>query len=336
MNGNEEYKRPEEIERDLEQTRAEVSSTLDAIQEKLTPGQLMDQAIDYWRRSAPADFGSNLSRNVRDNPLPVALVGIGLGWLMMSTRKQETRYAPYREDYVSDEEDYDYGSAYDYDSASHGYGAMESNYGESGESALERAKSSASSAAEQVKDKAAELKARAGEGMQHMRDKASALSGRGSGRYEGMRHRAAGMRSSLSERAGSARARMSDLRERSREGYYRARGTISQTIDEQPLVLGAIGVAIGAALGATLPATRREDEWLGEQRDELLHRTRETARRYAEPMQESARNIAQEAEQGIRQTTGMDSVQEPASADEYIGSASDAGTSSDNRPTGSL
>src|SRR5690606_4347855 len=51
MNGNEEYKRPEEIERDLEQTRAEVSSTLDAIQEKLTPGQLMDQAIDYWRRS---------------------------------------------------------------------------------------------------------------------------------------------------------------------------------------------------------------------------------------------------------------------------------------------
>src|SRR5690606_14145046 len=53
MNANEENKRPEEIERDLEQTRAEVCSTLDAIQEKLTPGQLMDQALDYWRRSGP-------------------------------------------------------------------------------------------------------------------------------------------------------------------------------------------------------------------------------------------------------------------------------------------
>ena len=51
---NEDPRRPEEIEDDIERTRAEVSSTLDAIQSRLTPGQMMDQALQYLRSSGTA------------------------------------------------------------------------------------------------------------------------------------------------------------------------------------------------------------------------------------------------------------------------------------------
>lgn len=331
MNANEENKRPEEIERDLEQTRAEVSSTLDAIQEKLTPGQLMDQAIDYWRRSAPADFGSNLSRSVRDNPLPVALVGIGLGWLMVSSRKQEPRYGAYRDDYPYDD---DYRS--DYATTTHGYGSLDSpRYDESDESMLERVKtgasetagqlrSSAAETADEIRDKASELTARAGHAVDSMRGKASEYGGR-------MRRGGEGLRGRLSESASSARARVGDLRERSRDGYYRARGSIAQTIEEQPLVLGAVGVAIGAALGASLPATRREDELLGEQRDQLLERTRETAREYVEPMRESVERAAQHVQEEVQQqTAGMSQGQQTGS--EFGGTQSASGEVDSDRP----
>ncbi|MGH6899967.1 MAG: hypothetical protein ACREJ5_26005 [Geminicoccaceae bacterium] len=40
-------------------------------------------------------------------------------------------------------------------------------------------------------------------------------------------------------------------------------------LHEQPLVLGAIGLAVGAAIGAALPKTETEDEWMGDTRDRL-------------------------------------------------------------------
>jgi len=42
-------------------------------------------------------------------------------------------------------------------------------------------------------------------------------------------------------------------------------------LNEQPLVLGAVGVALGAAIAAAVPRTRAEDEWLGEASDRLAH-----------------------------------------------------------------
>ncbi len=89
-------RRPEDIENDIERTRAEVSSTIDAIQEKLTPGEMMDQALRYLRAHGAGDFGRNLGRQVRDNPLPVALVGLGVAWLAMGGRRHGD--PPARED----------------------------------------------------------------------------------------------------------------------------------------------------------------------------------------------------------------------------------------------
>lgn len=74
----------DQIERDLEHTRAHLDATIDALQTKLSPGQMVDQAVAYVREGGGADFARNLGRKVRDNPLPVTLAAVGLGWLMVA------------------------------------------------------------------------------------------------------------------------------------------------------------------------------------------------------------------------------------------------------------
>ena len=44
-----ERRTPEQIERELEQTRTDIGRTIEAIQHKITPGQLADQAYGYLR-----------------------------------------------------------------------------------------------------------------------------------------------------------------------------------------------------------------------------------------------------------------------------------------------
>jgi hypothetical protein len=74
-----------QIERDLAQTRARMDTRLNDLQERLSPGQVIDDLMTYFRGSEGGDFARNLMTSVRDNPLPAALTGIGLTWLMASS-----------------------------------------------------------------------------------------------------------------------------------------------------------------------------------------------------------------------------------------------------------
>lgn len=72
----------EDIEDEIARTRGEMTDTLTAIERKLSPQQIMDQAVDTMR-----EFLSDRSRvaqMVRDNPIPLALIGLGLGWMAVS------------------------------------------------------------------------------------------------------------------------------------------------------------------------------------------------------------------------------------------------------------
>ncbi|MGC2857170.1 DUF3618 domain-containing protein [Novispirillum sp. DQ9] len=76
---------PDEIERDLADTRRHLDATLDALQARMSPGSLFEDALDYARRDGGA-FGRNFVETIRDNPVPATLVTIGLGWMMASGR----------------------------------------------------------------------------------------------------------------------------------------------------------------------------------------------------------------------------------------------------------
>ncbi|MGH8741625.1 MAG: DUF3618 domain-containing protein, partial [Burkholderiales bacterium] len=64
-------RRPEEIQAEIARTRGDMDATLTAIEQRLTPGQLVDQGIDYIRNSGANEFVSNLGGSVKSNPMPV-------------------------------------------------------------------------------------------------------------------------------------------------------------------------------------------------------------------------------------------------------------------------
>jgi hypothetical protein len=75
---------PARIERDLDATRSRLGSHLSELQDRLSPGQVLDELMGYFRGNEGAAFGRNLVDSVRGNPMPAALTGIGLAWLMAS------------------------------------------------------------------------------------------------------------------------------------------------------------------------------------------------------------------------------------------------------------
>lgn len=238
---------PEQIERDIRDTRAEVGATLDAIQSKLTPGQMMDQALGYLRTSLPADFGRSMNETVRNNPLPVALVGIGLAWMMASGRSGSAVHSPRMGTRRHD----DPWQASDSSSSS--------SLRDTAQHATDRARDWVGETADQARECIAD-------GAESMRER-------------------------MADTAGSAREGVSDLAHRTREQMDHARARASMMINEQPLLVGALGIALGAAVGAALPETRREDELMGELRDDLMARGSDKAREYADRATDKAREM---------------------------------------------
>jgi hypothetical protein len=87
---------------DIETTRAHMSETVDAIQEKLSPGNMVDDATSAVRDATigkaqaaagtvsdtARGWGSGALETIRQNPIPAALAGVGLGWLLVVSRRQ--------------------------------------------------------------------------------------------------------------------------------------------------------------------------------------------------------------------------------------------------------
>src|SRR6516225_9345320 len=75
------------LEREAEDTLWQLSGTLDELRGRMTPGRVVDQVIDYTRGSPAAEFMRNLGREVRENPIPLVVVGIGILWLLLATNR---------------------------------------------------------------------------------------------------------------------------------------------------------------------------------------------------------------------------------------------------------
>ncbi|XIA64383.1 hypothetical protein ACFIOY_36870 [Bradyrhizobium sp. TZ2] len=102
------------------------------------------------------------------------------------------------------------------------------------------------------------------------------------GFHEGLRHARRAASDAMSGRAdtfsdrfdeGAAGARemwnlLSDAMPR-KETLAQAQSSLSDLIERQPLVLGAVGLAIGAAVAGALTKSSLEDEWIGEASDSL-------------------------------------------------------------------
>ncbi len=320
---------PEEIEHDLDRTRAQVSSTIDEIQSRLTPGQMMDQAFQYARTSLPADFGANLGNAVRDNPVPVALVSVGLAWLMMSGR-QSDGHARARRQLYSSRDLAGRNAAADYDEL---YGAsyatgMDTEGAQEGK--MHRAAAAMSEKGSDLKNRASEtgrgLMGKASDLKHKISDTASSMTGRA----KDMTHQA---RDKMQGSGGNARSRASELGQRSQQQYYRAKSNFSHMLEEQPLMLGVLGIAVGTLLGAALPSTRREDQMMGRTRDNMLEKAKETASQQAGRVKESAKRVADVAKDEAKSVASDTSSSVRGKSDGQDSTAGSAGSVADSSKT---
>src|ERR1700741_2713591 len=77
----------EQLKREAEEARWRLSATLDELRTRMTPGRGVDQLIDYTLDGPVAEFLRNLGREAWENPMPLALIGIGVAWLIVASNR---------------------------------------------------------------------------------------------------------------------------------------------------------------------------------------------------------------------------------------------------------
>ncbi|MGX9180491.1 hypothetical protein [Mesorhizobium sp. BHbdii] len=144
-----------ELERDADIARAKVADTADSIRSKMTPGQLIDEFTGMFAGGEGSAMLGNLKSQVRDNPLPLTLIGAGLAWLMLGNGPSATNSAAagYRRGMASDAFSDLRGDDFSEGSEGPGIGAMLSDTAGSVTSAASSAAEAAANAATGAKER---------------------------------------------------------------------------------------------------------------------------------------------------------------------------------------
>lgn len=196
--------------------------------------------------------GSSAMTTIRRNPLPVALIGLGLGMLYLrrsDRRRDSDRYA-----------EFDGG-------AQRGFEGTQAVRGGDGEGTLGRARRA-------VGDFAGGAQERVWDATSQTWDTVAGAAGQA--------------RDGVSSAAGQVAERASDLGGQLQQGARRVQFQYRQSVQENPLAVGAVALAAGAAVGMMLPSTRAEDRWMGETRENVVNVAEEAARSTIEKVQQVA------------------------------------------------
>lgn len=221
----------DDIEKDLGDIRSEMSSTLRAIESRLSGGDVLGQILGQLRgtKAESGELLRNAAAVARANPVPVALIATGLGAILFAgsegTAGMGTRVRREARERV------------DRYRAEHG----PSMQGEE-RAVSERAREAAGQAGERARG----MKHEAEERIQEVR--------------EGASRRIHGATSQAREQAEQARERIRHGAEQARGGLHTASQQGRRVIEDEPLVLVGLGLATGAALAASVPRMKESRE----------------------------------------------------------------------------
>jgi len=314
--GNGETRWPEHtqgLHGDIERHREEIDRTLSELENKLSPQDLMEQLMRQMS-DGPGTYLKQLSGAAKQNPVPLALVGVGLGWLMLGGNDHAGADRSTGKDADATGRDSPLGTA--------GGGAVPSGaaadlsddlavsdlyafclrreypfYDDELECLLYDDLGPDAAAAWSGNGAERSSMAGHGEGQTSVGEQARARAGAAASE---VRARTDRTRARMSEVSAEARSKIDRARENARRRalkvkHHAARGAreagrqTSEIVDRYPLSLVALGVAAGAALGAGAPSTRAEDRWMGETSDTVKRRAADAARESAQSAKSGAR-----------------------------------------------
>ena len=253
-------KDPATLEREIDQTRANMDRTLGALERKFSPGQLLDQAMEFARENG-GEFANNLGRSVKENPVPALLAAVGIAWMVFSSNRPKPSVA----------------DAYDDRYARNDFNTME--FDETGD------EDDAGDEKEGLAEKAQRLKASAEGTLTEAGQRVMFAA-------ERVGQKLAGTKQTVSAGLGRTSGTAQFQSQRAREGF-------NDLLSEQPLLMGALGIAVGAAIGAALPTTDQEDRLFGSVRDKALSEVKQRGTESYEQVREKVNAVGQQAKQSI-------------------------------------
>jgi len=227
-----EDREPQVIEREIDATRADMRATLEALERRFSFDRLVDMTVGRIRARG-GEFAGNLTDAATQNPMPLLLTSIGLGWMMLMSRRGT------RAERAADQVQ----------------GAMDST-------------------------------------------------------RETLKQAAESSRETIEQTAESVRSGATRAFEMTREHAGVARERVDRLLHEQPLMLGALGLAAGAIIGALLPSSEHEDRYLGEMRDKAV---KGVARKSRERLETALDQVAPSSTAERRSAGDEDSRGRPAS-----------------------
>ncbi|RAK57684.1 DUF3618 domain-containing protein [Phenylobacterium deserti] len=250
-----------EVEAEVEAQRSELDRNVEALKQKMTPGQLFDEATRMAGGSGQ-QIAAKFVEQAKANPMPLAVMGLGLAWLMVSNNKQQTSgYSGYSSGYSSLDEPRSF-------AAESGVGAMSDTGGYEAVSGYDgTTPDSHGGVASGLKDKAQGVAGKASSALSGAKEK---LTSGASSVGQSSRSAAHSAKQTVGNVAGAAR-------QRAGAATQHAQQTFTDALNSEPLLIAGLGIVVGAAIGAALPATPAEDRMLGQHRDKLLNKGRDLA-----------------------------------------------------------
>lgn len=318
----------------IEHTRAEMSTTIDALQEKLDPSRIAEQVKEQIREraveaydsakeslreatigraekimenvsdkvsdvtqragTAVSDTGSRMMNMIRENPVAFALIGAGLGALALNARQKKQWYERRAYGDYTDGRR-SYSGYADYSGQDYGRPGYNLR-GQSGYPDNETINwtSGQGYATNPAGESGTDIAGKAREMADSVADTARAAKDKVTGAVSSA---ASSVRDTASSLADTTRQQVSHL---SDEARYRARDAgdmLTNTFQENPLALGVAALAAGALIGLVLPGTRVESEYMGEARDQFVDKAKDVARETADKVQ----RVTEEAGKTLKQ-----------------------------------
>jgi len=261
-----------EIQREIDDDRRRIGDRLDAIQERMSPGQLLDEVIAYAKSSGGAEYASNLGKALKSNPVPVALMGVSLAWLMAKQGPQSVseptpshRYPLYPVE----------GSLRRLGPPEAEGQALYSHFADSSGKRFKALTDEAGRRAGDFVDEAGKtyrgFADATGKQIDRITDESGALLEAASGWISGTWGQVKDMAGQVGQKTSETTSSLSELSAAAGASVQEQAGRLNELIlthfRDRPLVGGALAFAAGAAIGTALPHTDKEDEVLGEAAD---------------------------------------------------------------------
>jgi hypothetical protein len=278
---------------EIEAAATDMNQTIRAIQDRLNPDAVKARAKDAIKEATVGRVertlgdvndriggsGQGLMDRVKQNPMPAALTGIGLTWLFLS--KRPVRYgAPV------------------YQSSRYGYGTgtslpRQGGVGQSAGNLAGQAGNVAQQVGGSIGDTASQITGTIG-------DTAAQVTGTIGDTAAQVGTAVGDTAAQVGDTVGAAgeQVRYATGQWVSQAGQQaqRLQGSLSRTMEENPLPVGIAVLGLGALVAALMPKTSAEEQILGETRDRLMDKAQEVGQkvgRVAERAGTAAKDEAQ-------------------------------------------